>query len=171
MGGGGGWGWFVAVGTVAAVVNPFTTALFCHFAPRFPLANLSLIFLISVSSWRHQRPFKTHGLPTPGKKLNYIWPLKFASSPGNLCLLWEQGTTPVTGIISVCSLCLNSKFEVVSVATKYGLDLPITLSLYSLQRFWVKSGWEEGSQWSSILKILIVRREDDISSLNMLLKR
>lgn len=40
----------IAVGAVAAVGDPFTTALFCHFAIRFPLANLSLIFLISVSS-------------------------------------------------------------------------------------------------------------------------
>lgn len=73
----------MSVGTVAAVGDPFTTALFCHFAPRFPLANLRLIFLISVSSWRHQGPFKTQDLPVHSIKPNSLWPRQFGSSPGN----------------------------------------------------------------------------------------
>lgn len=161
----------MAVGTVAAVVNPFTIALFCHFAPRFPLANLSLIFLIFVSSWRHQGPFKTHDLLAHGIKPSSLWPLQFGSSPGNPCLLWDQGITPVTGTVSIYSLCLDSQAVAVSTATTGGLDPPFPFSLNFPQGSWVKGGREESSHWSSALELLMVRKEDDISSLNRLFRR
>lgn len=114
--------------TIAAVADPFTTALFCHFAPRFPLANLSLIFLISVSCWRHQGPFKTHKLLAHGIKPNSLWPLQVGSALGNQCPLHDQGTTPLTGMVSICPLFLDSQAGAVSMAVNGGLDLPIPFS-------------------------------------------
>lgn len=123
------------------------------------------------SNSRHQGPFKTHDVPAHSKKPSSLWPLQVGLSPGNLCLLWDQGTTPVTGIVPICPLCLDSQAGAVSMVTKGGLGLPLSFSLNLPQGSWVKGGEKEGFHWSSILELLIAIRENDISFPNKLFRR
>jgi hypothetical protein len=109
------------VGTIAALAAPFTTVLFCHFAPRFPLPNLNLIFLISLSSSRHQGPVKTHDLPAHNIKPSSLWLLEFGLEPGNLSPLKTKATLQLK-VSYPFALFLDFQARALSTADKSGLD-------------------------------------------------